>query len=79
MIADYPDAEMGRLPMHHVVPRLIGTPGAIRTPAPRLGEHNRALLAELGVGDAAYAALVAAGVVGEREDGAGQDPGASSE
>ena len=78
LIADYPDAEMGRLPMHHVVPRLLGTPGAIRTPAPRLGEHNRALLAEVGVGDAAYAALVASGVVGEREDGAGgQD--ASSE
>jgi formyl-CoA transferase len=66
--------------MHHVVPRLIGTPGSIRTPAPRLGEHNRVLLAEVGVGDAAYAALVAAGVVGERgDDGSGPDPGASSE
>ena len=80
LIADYPDAEMGRLPMHHVVPRLLGTPGSIRTPAPRLGEHNRALLAEVGIGDAAYAALVAAGVVGERgDDGSGQDPGASSD
>ena len=51
--------------MHHVVPRLSGTPGAIRTPAPRLGEHNRALLAELGIDDAAYAQLLAAGIVCE--------------
>jgi crotonobetainyl-CoA:carnitine CoA-transferase CaiB-like acyl-CoA transferase len=63
VVADYPDAETGTLPMHHVVPRLLGTPGAIRTPAPGLGEHNRAVLAELGVDDAAYARLVAAGVV----------------
>ena len=37
IIADYPDPEMGPLPMHHVVPRLSGTPGSIRTPAPALG------------------------------------------
>ena len=47
LLADYPDAEMGRFPMHHVVPRLLGTPGSIRTPAPRLGQHNRELLSEL--------------------------------
>ncbi len=49
LLADYPDAEMGQFPMHHVVPRLMGTPGSIRTPAPRLGEHNRELLSELNV------------------------------
>ena len=53
--------------MHHVVPRLAGTPGSIRTPAPHLGEHNRALLAEVGVDDAAYAQLVASGVACEGE------------
>ena len=37
----------------------------IRTHAPRLGEHNRALLAELGVDDAGYARLVAGGAVCE--------------
>jgi formyl-CoA transferase len=63
LVADYPDPELGSLPMHHVVPRLAGTPGSIRTPAPRLGEHNRALLAELGVDDSAYARLRAEGVV----------------
>jgi len=65
LIADYPDPEMGAFPMHHVVPRLHGTPGAIRTPAPRLGEHNRRLLAEIGVDETAYARLLAAGAVCE--------------
>jgi len=65
LIADYPDQEMGAFPMHHVVPRLVGTPGAIRTPAPRLGEHNRPLLAEIGVDEASYARLRASGVVCE--------------
>ena len=65
LIADYPDADMGSFPMHHVVPRLSGTPGAIRAPAPALGEHNRMLLAEVGVDDASYQTLLAAGVVCE--------------
>ncbi len=49
LLADYPDVDMGSFPMHHVVPRLSGTPGSIRTPAPRLGQHNRELLAGLNV------------------------------
>jgi len=65
LVADYPDDEMGAFPMHHVIPRLSRTPGAIRTPAPTLGEHNRALLAEAGVDAAAYAKLLAAGVASE--------------
>ena len=65
VIADYPDADMGAYPMHHVVPRLDRTPGSIRTPAPALGEHNREILKELGVDDAEYARLRAAGVVYE--------------
>jgi formyl-CoA transferase len=65
LIADYPDPDMGAFPMHHVVPRLSGTPGSIRTPAPRLGEHNRSLLAELNVDDAAYDRLLAAGIACE--------------
>jgi formyl-CoA transferase len=65
LIADYPDSDMGAFPMHHVVPRLSGTPGAIRAPAPELGEHNRALLAEVGVDQAAYAKLLASGIACE--------------
>jgi crotonobetainyl-CoA:carnitine CoA-transferase CaiB-like acyl-CoA transferase len=63
ILADYPDEAMGSMPMHAVVPRLLGTPGSIRTPAPSLGQHNRELLAEIGVEDEAYAALAADGVV----------------
>jgi crotonobetainyl-CoA:carnitine CoA-transferase CaiB-like acyl-CoA transferase len=65
LLADYPDADMGRFPMHAVVPRLQHTPGAIGLPAPRLGEHNRELLAQVGVDDQQYASLLAAGVVRE--------------
>jgi formyl-CoA transferase len=51
--------------MHHVVPRLLGTPGAIRSPAPRLGQHNRELLAELGFGSEKYREMASAGIVVE--------------
>jgi crotonobetainyl-CoA:carnitine CoA-transferase CaiB-like acyl-CoA transferase len=65
LIADYPDSDMGAFPMHHVVPRMLGTPGSVRAPAPRIGEHNRELLAELGVDEAVYARLFAVGAVCE--------------
>jgi formyl-CoA transferase len=65
ILADYPDDEMGQFPMHPVTARLSGTPGAIHAPAPRLGEHGRALLAEVGVSDTDYVALEAQGVVFE--------------
>ena len=74
LIADYPDPDMGAFPMHHVVPRLSGTPGSIRAPAPRLGEHNRELLSGIGVDDAAYSRLLAAGVVSEGGLPAKDDP-----
>jgi formyl-CoA transferase len=48
LLADYPDPDMEWFPMHPVVPRLSGTPGTIRTPAPKLGEHNEAVLSGLG-------------------------------
>ena len=65
LVADYPDEDMESFPMHHVVPRLSGTPGTIRTPAPKLGQHNRELLGEVGIDDDAYRQLVAAGAVCE--------------
>jgi crotonobetainyl-CoA:carnitine CoA-transferase CaiB-like acyl-CoA transferase len=65
VIADYPDDDMSAYPMHHVVPRLSGTPGSIRTPAPSLGEHNRELLGAIGIDAQAYDALRAKGVVVE--------------
>jgi formyl-CoA transferase len=74
VLADYPDAEMGEFPMHHVVPRLAGTPGAIATRAPKLGQHNRELLRELGIDDARYEALKAAGAVYEGADARAEEP-----
>jgi formyl-CoA transferase len=65
LLADYPDEDMGAFPMHHVVPRLLGTPGTIRSRAPRLGEHNRELLASLGFNDETYQELLDGGVVAE--------------
>jgi formyl-CoA transferase len=47
-----------------VVPRLTGTPGTLRSPAPLLGEDTDAVLRELGLGDEAIAALRAKGVLG---------------
>jgi crotonobetainyl-CoA:carnitine CoA-transferase CaiB-like acyl-CoA transferase len=57
LVADYPDADMGQMPLHHVVPRLSGTPGSIRTPAPDLGEHNRTILAEVGFSEQDFVEL----------------------
>jgi crotonobetainyl-CoA:carnitine CoA-transferase CaiB-like acyl-CoA transferase len=43
-LIEVPDEEMGWLPMHGLVPRLSGTPGVLRRPAPKLGEHTEAIL-----------------------------------
>jgi len=63
MVVAYPDEEMGAVPMHCVVPRLSATPGAIRRPAPALGEHNREILGALGLGEEELAGLAAAGII----------------
>lgn len=47
ILADYPDDDLGQLPMHHVSPRLSETPGNIHMPSPRLGQHNREILSTL--------------------------------
>jgi formyl-CoA transferase len=66
ILADYPDADMGSFPMHHVVPRLSATPGSIRTPAPKLGQHNGEILKSLGLKDIEIQTLRKKGVlVGE--------------
>ncbi|HSU76338.1 MAG TPA: CaiB/BaiF CoA-transferase family protein [Burkholderiales bacterium] len=46
-----------------VIPKLSRTPGAIRTPAPRLGEHTDEVLREIGYGDAEISRLREANVV----------------
>ena len=63
VVVELPDDEMGTIPMHCVVPRLSATPGAIRLPAPKLGEHNDEVLGALGLSAAEIARLKAAGVI----------------
>ncbi|MBI2296386.1 MAG: CoA transferase [Betaproteobacteria bacterium] len=63
MVVDFPDDEMGAVPMHCVVPRLSATPGAIRRAAPRLGEHNAEVLGALGLSREDLARLAGAGVI----------------
>jgi len=46
-IVELSDADMGSIPMHNIVPRLLATPGGFRRPAPAIGEHTQEILAEL--------------------------------
>jgi formyl-CoA transferase len=51
--------------MHNIIPRLSGTPGRLRSPAPALGQHTREILQALGVDAPRIAALKEAGVISE--------------
>jgi formyl-CoA transferase len=46
-----------------IIPKLSGTPGAIRTQAPKLGEHTEEVLRQVGYGDAEIARLREARVI----------------
>jgi crotonobetainyl-CoA:carnitine CoA-transferase CaiB-like acyl-CoA transferase len=63
ILVDLPDDEIGRLPMHNVIPRLSGTPGRLRRPAPKLGEHTAEILQSLGLNDAEIAGLAREGII----------------
>jgi crotonobetainyl-CoA:carnitine CoA-transferase CaiB-like acyl-CoA transferase len=56
------DGEPLRVP--GVVPKLSDTPGAIRSPAPRLGEHTDEVLRGLGLGQAEIAKLREGKIIG---------------
>ena len=57
IVVDVPDEEIGSVTVHNVIPRLSATPGALRRPAPKLGEHTAEVLARIGIGDADLAEL----------------------
>jgi formyl-CoA transferase len=64
VLIDVPDDVAGSLPMHNIIPRLSASPGALRRPAPALGEHNLELLRELGCSEGEIAHLLELGVLG---------------
>ncbi len=63
IIVDVPDDDMGRVPMHNVIPRMSGTPAALRSPAPSLGQHNNEIFAEIGLGQDELDRLAGQGIV----------------
>jgi formyl-CoA transferase len=63
IVVEAPDADMGEVPMHAVVPRLSGTPGRLRTPAPAVGQHNHEVFSRIGYSDERIAALAQKGVI----------------
>jgi crotonobetainyl-CoA:carnitine CoA-transferase CaiB-like acyl-CoA transferase len=63
IVLEAPDDEMGEVPMHAIVPRLSRTPGALRIPAPTLGQHNEEVYARIGYSDERLAALRQLGVI----------------
>jgi crotonobetainyl-CoA:carnitine CoA-transferase CaiB-like acyl-CoA transferase len=65
VIVEAPDDEAGSVLMHNVIPRLSGTPGRLRHPAPTLGQHTREVLGAIGYSVDRIAALEADGVVKE--------------
>jgi crotonobetainyl-CoA:carnitine CoA-transferase CaiB-like acyl-CoA transferase len=63
ILVELPDADLGRIPMHAVTPRLSGTPGAIRTAAPHVGQHNGEVYGSLGLTSCDLAALASEGAI----------------
>jgi crotonobetainyl-CoA:carnitine CoA-transferase CaiB-like acyl-CoA transferase len=57
IVVEAPDADMGEVPMHAVVPRLSETPGRLRAPAPTIGQHTREILSRIGYSAERIAAL----------------------
>lgn len=68
IVVDVEDRDLGKVAMHNVTPRLSGTPGTFRNPAPRIGEHNADLLGQIGVDADALTGLLASGAVWARDD-----------
>jgi crotonobetainyl-CoA:carnitine CoA-transferase CaiB-like acyl-CoA transferase len=67
IVVDVPDEQTGRIAMHNIMPRLSDTPGRLRLPAPRLGEHTAEILGQFGIEHATLEALARDGVIGLAE------------
>jgi crotonobetainyl-CoA:carnitine CoA-transferase CaiB-like acyl-CoA transferase len=63
IMVEFPDEQMGTLPMHAIVPRLSDTPGRYSRPAPKLGEHTVEVLTQVGYDTARVEQLARSGVI----------------
>jgi crotonobetainyl-CoA:carnitine CoA-transferase CaiB-like acyl-CoA transferase len=63
IVVEAPDDEMGEVPMHAPVPRLSRTPGVLRNPAPRIGQHNDEIYGRIGYSPERLATLRDRGVI----------------
>jgi len=63
IVVEAPDDEMGTVPMHAPVPRLDRTPGGLRAPAPKLGQHTEEIFTRIGYSAERLADLRRRGVV----------------
>jgi crotonobetainyl-CoA:carnitine CoA-transferase CaiB-like acyl-CoA transferase len=67
IVVDVPDAQLGSVTMHNIIPRLSDTPGRLRTPAPDLGQHTAEILGQFGIDRATLEGWAKEGVVGLAE------------
>ena len=63
VVVEVPDDEVGQVTMHNILPRLSATPGVLRMPAPKLGQHTAEILSRVGVGAAELETLRSQGIV----------------
>jgi crotonobetainyl-CoA:carnitine CoA-transferase CaiB-like acyl-CoA transferase len=72
IVVEVEDAELGSIPMHNVTPRLSGTPGGFRIPAPFVGQHNVEILTQAGFDAAAVEDLTRRGVLWQKKQRKGK-------
>ncbi|WGF88054.1 CaiB/BaiF CoA transferase family protein [Marinivivus vitaminiproducens] len=63
IVLKLPDDEIGEVPMHNITPRLSGTPGVFRTPAPSIGQHNEEIYGRIGYASEQVRSLREQGVI----------------
>jgi crotonobetainyl-CoA:carnitine CoA-transferase CaiB-like acyl-CoA transferase len=63
IVVETPDDEVGDLPMHDIVPRLSRTPGVLRYPAPKIGQHNDEIYGRIGYSPERILSLRQQGVI----------------
>ncbi len=72
VVVEVEDEELGSIPVHNVTPRLSGTPGGFRIPAPFVGQHNAELLKTLGFDGSVIDDLTKRGVLWQRKQRKGK-------